>query len=49
MSKKGVISEYLPWVLIAVAVLVIIALAILVLGQDGASLIDKFLALVRGR
>jgi len=40
-DKKGIISEYLPWILIAVAVLVILLLAIFVLKDKGFSLIDQ--------
>ncbi|MFH1917715.1 MAG: hypothetical protein ABIJ14_01225 [Nanoarchaeota archaeon] len=39
--KKGIISEYLPWLLIAVAVLVILLIAIFVLKGKGFSLIDQ--------
>jgi len=41
MRKKGIISEYLPWLLIAVAVLVILLIAIFVLKGKGFSLIDQ--------
>ncbi|MFH1311189.1 MAG: hypothetical protein ABIH65_02180 [Nanoarchaeota archaeon] len=41
MKKKGVISDYLPWILIAVAVLVILMITIFLLRGTGESLIDK--------
>jgi hypothetical protein len=40
-DKKGIITEYLPWILIAVAALVILLIAIFVLKGEGFSLIDK--------
>ena len=48
-NKKAIVSEYLPWVLIAVAVLVIMVLSILVLKNKGISLIDKLKLIFRGR
>jgi len=39
--KKGIISEYLPWILIAIAVLAILMLTIFILKGEGMSLIDK--------
>ena len=40
-GEKGVIADYLPWLLIAIAVLVIIMVAIFLLRGQGISLIDK--------
>jgi len=40
-GKKGIISDYLPWILIAVAVLVILMITIFLLKGEGSSLIDK--------
>ena len=40
MKKRGVISEYLPWLLIALAVLALLAVAIFLLKEKGISLID---------
>jgi len=45
--KKGVISEYLPWLLIALAVLAIIMVAIFMMKGQGVSLIDKIKNLFR--
>ena len=41
MKKSGVITEYLPWLLISLAVLAIIMITIFFLKQEGTSLIDK--------
>jgi len=49
MKKKGVISEYLPWLMIAVAVLAILMITILLLKDKGVSLIDSIKNLFRGR
>ena len=48
-SKKGVISDYLPWLLIALAVLAIIMIAIFYMKGQGVSLIDQIKNLFRGR
>ena len=40
-KKRGVVADYLPWILIAVAVLVILMLTIFVLREKGISLIDQ--------
>ncbi len=48
MKKKGVVSEYLPWILIALAVLAIILIAIFVMKGKGFSLIDQIKNLFRG-
>ncbi len=41
MKKRGIISEYLPWLLIALAVLAIIMITIFLLKDKGVSLIDQ--------
>jgi hypothetical protein len=48
-SKKGIISEYLPWLLIAIAILVILMLAIFMLKGKGISILDKLPGLFRRR
>jgi len=48
MNKRGIISEYLPWILIAVAVLAIIMISIFVLQGKGIEFIDKINSLFRG-
>jgi len=47
-GKKGIVSEYLPWVLIAVAVLVILVITVALLKDKGVSLIDQIKNLFRG-
>jgi hypothetical protein len=47
MKKRAVIADYLPWLLIAIAVLAIIMIAILVLKGQGFSLIDKIKDLLK--
>jgi len=46
-DKKGIISDYLPWILIAVAVLVILMITIFLLKEKGGSLIDQIKNLFR--
>lgn len=40
-NKKGIVTEYLPLLLIALAVLVILMITIFILRGEGISLIDK--------
>ena len=40
-NKKGIISEYLPWLLIGIAILAILMIAIFYLRGEGFVLIDK--------
>lgn len=47
-NKRGIVSEYLPWLLIAIAVLAIIMTTIFLLKGKGISLIDKIKDLFRG-
>lgn len=46
-DKKGIITEYLPWLLISLAVLAIVMITIFLLRQEGISLIDKIKDLFR--
>ncbi len=46
-DKKGIVSEYLPWILISLAVLVIIVLFFIILKDKGFSLIEKIKGLFR--
>jgi hypothetical protein len=41
MKRDGIVADYLPWLLIAIAVLVILMIAIFILRGQGVSLIDK--------
>lgn len=47
MRKRGIISEYLPWLLIAIGILAIVLVSILLLKEKGVSLIDWAKNLVR--
>jgi Na+/melibiose symporter-like transporter len=47
LNKRGVVSEYLPWILIAVAVLAILMIAIFILKDKGVSAIDALKNLFR--
>jgi len=42
VDKKGVIAEYLPWLLIAVAILAILMIAIFILKGKGFSLFKNY-------
>ncbi len=47
MKKRGIVADYLPWLLIAIAVLVIVTTTIFILRGEGNSLIDKIKNLLR--
>ncbi len=47
-NKKGIISEYLPWMLIALAILAILMISIFVLKGKGTSFIDQIKNLFGG-
>ena len=47
INKKAIVSEYLPWILIALAVLVIVMISVALLKEQGISLIDKIKSLIR--
>jgi len=47
-NRKAIISEYLPWLLIAIAVLAILMITIFLLKGQGVSLIDKIKELLGG-
>jgi hypothetical protein len=48
-SKKGIVSEYLPWLLIAIAILVILMLGIFFMKDKGISALDRLQGILRGR
>jgi hypothetical protein len=48
-KKKAIISEYLPWLLIGVAVLVILMITIFYLKGEGFVMIDKIKDLFKFR
>jgi len=46
-KKRGIVADYLPWILIAIAILVILMVAIFLLRGQGVSLIDKIKGIFR--
>lgn len=49
MNKRGIVVDYLPWILIALAILVILSLTIFILREKGLSVIDLIKDLFKGR
>jgi len=47
-KKRGIISEYLPWLIIAVVVLVIILISVFFMKGKGFEFIDNLKNLFRG-
>ena len=47
-NHKGIISDYLPWLLIAVAILAVVMVAVFVLKDKGISLVDAIKNLFGG-
>lgn len=47
-DKKGIVSEYLPWLLIAIAVLAIVMISIFLLKGKGFEFIDNLKNIFRG-
>lgn len=48
-SKKGIVSEALPWIIISIAILAILMIGIFVMRGEGTSLIDKVKGLFKFR
>jgi len=48
-KKRGIISDYLPWMLIGLAILVILMISIFILKGKGFEFIDRIKDLFRGR
>lgn len=48
-NKRGIISEYLPWIIIALAILVIMMFAIFLLKDKGVNIIDSLKGIFKGR
>jgi len=48
-NNKGISSEYLPWLLIALAILVILTLSIFLLKDKGLAVLDGIKQIFRGR
>jgi len=49
MKERGIVSSYLPWLLIGIAILAIIMITIFLLRERGFSLLDQIQDLFRGR
>lgn len=47
-KKRGIITEYLPWILIAIAVLAIIMVSIFIFKDKGTSFIDQIKNIFHG-
>jgi hypothetical protein len=47
-QRKGVVADYIPWLIIGLAVLVIVMIAVFLLRGQGESFIDKIKSLFRG-
>ena len=48
-KKRGIVADYLPWIIIAVAVLAILMYSIFIMKNTGVSLIDQIKNLLRMR
>jgi len=47
MKKRGIVSEYLPWLILAVVILTVVMIIIFSLKDQGFTLIDKIKDLFR--
>ena len=47
-TKRGIITDYIPWLIIGIAVLVIVSIGIFLLRGQGENLIDKIKGLFGG-
>jgi len=48
-DKRGIISEYLPWILIALAVLVILMFSAFIMKEKGVLILDNLKNIFRFR
>ncbi|MDA3836945.1 MAG: hypothetical protein PF542_04950 [Nanoarchaeota archaeon] len=48
-NKKGIVSEALPWIIIAIAIMVILMFGIFIFRQKGVTVIDGVKDLFKGR
>jgi hypothetical protein len=48
-NKRGIISEYLPWLLIGIVILAILMISIFILKGKGFDFIDKIKNIFGGR
>lgn len=46
-NKRGIITDYLPWLIIGIAVLVIVMIIIFILREKGVIAIDQIKNLLR--
>jgi hypothetical protein len=49
MNKRGIISDYLPWLLIGLALLAILMISAFLLKEKSLEFVDKILNLFKGR
>jgi len=49
MKKRGIVTEYLPWILIALAVLAVVMISVFILKGKGISLVDSIKNMTMGR
>ena len=49
INKKAIVTEHLPWILIALAVLVVLVITAFVLKEKGISVIGRLVNLFKGR
>jgi len=49
MKKRGIVTEYLPWLLIGIIILAIILISIFLLKGKGFEFIDKIKSIFGGR
>jgi hypothetical protein len=47
-EKRGIVSDYLPWLLIGLAILVILMIAVFILSGKGLEFINSIKNLFRG-
>lgn len=47
MKKRGIVSDYLPWLLIALAILVILFISIFIMKNKGEGLLEGLGGLFR--
>ena len=49
MNKRGIIADYLPWLLIGIAVLAIVMISIFLLKGKGLEFIEQVKNIFKGR
>jgi hypothetical protein len=48
MNKRGIVADYIPWLIIGLAILAVVMIAIFLLREQGTGLIDKIKSLLGG-